>query len=167
VKKDWAPRESFLPGQSSVQHVNLVDAQIYLPLLHIKLGLVKNFIKALDKTGAAFQFLIAKFPKISEAKLKEGILVGPQIRELMLDTEFNTTVTEMELNAWMSFKDICHGLLGNMRAENYEELVENLLLHYHNLGCRMSLKIHFLHSHLPFFPSNLAEVSEEHSKPFH
>ena len=168
VKKDWAPRESFLPGQSSVQHVNLVDAQkIFLPPLHIKLGLVKNFIKALDKTGAAFQFLIAKFPKISEAKLKEGILVGPQIRELMLDTEFDTTMTEMELNAWMSFKDICHGFLGNVRAENYEELVENLLLHYHNLGCRMSLKIHFLHSYLPFFPSNLADVSDEHGERFH
>ena len=31
----------------------------------------------------------------------------------------------------------------------------------------MSLKIHFLESHLNFFPENLGEVSDEHSERFH
>ena len=31
----------------------------------------------------------------------------------------------------------------------------------------MSLKIHFLHSHLDFFPENLGDVSDEHGERFH
>jgi len=31
----------------------------------------------------------------------------------------------------------------------------------------MSLKIHFLESHLDFFPENLSEVSDEHGERFH
>ena len=31
----------------------------------------------------------------------------------------------------------------------------------------MSLKMHFLHSHLDFFPANLGAVSDEHGKCFH
>ena len=31
----------------------------------------------------------------------------------------------------------------------------------------MSLKIHFLESHLDFFPKNLSEVSDEHGERFH
>ncbi|UYV77336.1 hypothetical protein LAZ67_15000546 [Cordylochernes scorpioides] len=31
----------------------------------------------------------------------------------------------------------------------------------------MSLKIHFLHSHLDFFPDNLGTVSDEHGERFH
>ena len=31
----------------------------------------------------------------------------------------------------------------------------------------MSLKIHFLHSHLNFFPPNLEAVSDEHGEIFH
>ena len=38
---------------------------------------------------------------------------------------------------------------------------------FRRLGNRMSLKLHFLHSHLEFFPDNLGAVSDEHSKRFH
>ena len=31
----------------------------------------------------------------------------------------------------------------------------------------MSLKIHFLHSHLDFFPENLGDESDEHAERFH
>ena len=31
----------------------------------------------------------------------------------------------------------------------------------------MSLKIHFLHSHLDFFPDNLGDVSDEEGERFH
>src|SRR5678815_4554356 len=46
-------------------------------------------------------------------------------------------------------------------------IVERLLVNYKNLGCRMSLKIHFLHSHLTFFPPNLGAVSDEQGERFH
>lgn len=34
-------------------------------------------------------------------------------------------------------------------------------------GVNMSLKIHFLHSHLNFFPQNLGDESDEHGERFH
>jgi len=52
--------------------------------------------------------------------------------------------------------------LGNGRAQNYEELLNNLLQSYHKLGCNTSLKMHFLHSHLDFFTENCGAVSDEH-----
>ena len=38
---------------------------------------------------------------------------------------------------------------------------------YEQLGCNMSLKMHFLFSHLDFFPLNCGEVSDEHGERFH
>ncbi|GBN58227.1 hypothetical protein AVEN_102155-1 [Araneus ventricosus] len=35
------------------------------------------------------------------------------------------------------------------------------------MGCNMLLKIHFLHSHLEFYPENLGSVSDEHGEQFH
>jgi len=34
------------------------------------------------------------------------------------------------------------------------------------MGCNMSLKVHFLESHLDFFPENLSEVIDEHGERF-
>ena len=45
---------------------HLVQPQIgLLPPLHIKVGLVKNSVKMLDKTGEIFQYLQILFPKLS------------------------------------------------------------------------------------------------------
>jgi len=35
---------------------------------------------------------------------------------------------------------------------------------YQTTGCNMSLKFHFLHSHLDFFPLNLGAMSEKMGK---
>ena len=90
VQCDWPVRASFEPGSHNVQAQSLVNPQnILLPPLHIKLGLMKNFVKALNKEGRAFTFLKHKFPRVSETKLKGGIFDSPQIRELMKDTGFD------------------------------------------------------------------------------
>ena len=112
---------------------------------------MKNFVKALKKEGAGFQYLIKKFPNLSEAKIKEGIFVGPQIKELARDTSFEKALTNDEVRCWQSFKAVCDGFLGNHKSENYEQKIDKMLQNYKNLGCNMSLKIHFLHSHLNFF----------------
>jgi hypothetical protein len=41
------------------------------------------------------------------------------------------------------------------------------LTSYKAMGCNTSLKIHFLESHVDFFPENLGEVSDEHGERFH
>jgi len=65
---------------------SLVPAnKVLLPPLHIRLGLVKQFIKALPTDGECFKYLCSKFPGLSGGKLKEEILVGPDIRKLVSD----------------------------------------------------------------------------------
>ena len=54
---------------------------------------MKNFMKALHKNGAAFQHLSTVFPGLSAAKLKEGIFIGPQIREVLKDTDLRSFLT--------------------------------------------------------------------------
>jgi hypothetical protein len=57
--------------------------------------------------------------------------------------------------------------LGNRKSEQYAQIVEELILSFQEMGCNMSLKLHFLHSHLDFFPENLGAVSDEHGERFH
>jgi len=168
VKRDWQARQSLKVGEKNVQHPPLVEAQkIVLPALHIKLGMMKNFVKAMDRDGSAFKYLAQKFPRLSEAKIKEGIFVGPQIRDLFRDEMFDSLLQGDEKNAWEAFRQVSSNFLGYVRAENYKELVENMLSMYRKLGCSMSLKIHFLHSHLDFFPGNCGMFSDEHGERFH
>jgi len=56
-----------MPGEKSVVSPPLVlPKKIYLPPLHIKLGLMKNFLKGMDKTGRGFQYVRNKFPNVSD-----------------------------------------------------------------------------------------------------
>jgi len=85
----------------------------------------------------------------------------------MQDKQFDEDLNETERNAWLSFKRICKDFLGNHKAVNYQDVVRDLLTSYKAMGCNMSLKIHFLESHLDFFPENLGEVSDKHGERFH
>ncbi|GFX87926.1 uncharacterized protein TNCV_4373911 [Trichonephila clavipes] len=113
-----------------------------------------------------FMYLKQKFPKIREAKFEEGIFVGPQIRSLMHDEKLEELLNPLDNAAWQAFKNVTHSFLGNLKAEIYRDIVHGLITSYKNLGCNMSLKIHFLHSHLDFFPENLGAVSDEHGNAF-
>ena len=116
---------------------------------------MENIVKGMDKTGRGFQYVRNKFPNVSDAKIKEGIFIGPQIRELTQDKQFDEDLNETERNAWLSFKRICEEFLGNHKAANYQNVVQDLLTSYKAMGCNMSLKIHIIESHLDFFPENL------------
>ena len=72
------------------------------------------------------------FPRLSEAKIKGEIFVGPQI---------NTTLKSKTLEEKMNETE--------------------------NMGYRMSVKLHFLCSHLDFFQENLGHFSEDHGERFH
>jgi len=93
-------------------------------------------------------------PKLSEAKVKGGIFTGPQIRQTLGSKELEDKMNDLERDAWQSFREVVHGFLGRNKADNYEDLVEALLQSYCKLGCRMSIKMHYLHSHLDFLGQN-------------
>lgn len=146
----------------------LIDPKnVILPPLHIKLGLIKNVVKTLDRDSEAFKYLAVLFPRLSQAKLKEGIFVGPQIRKIMADDHFESLLSPFQLAAWKSFKNVVSFFLGNVKSPNYKQIVAELLENNCKINANMSLKMHFLHSHLHFFPENLGDVSDEHGERFH
>ena len=70
VKRIWPARKILEPGHKNVKHLSLVESsRILLPPLHIKLGLMKNFVKAMDRNGTAFLYLQQKFSVLSDAKV--------------------------------------------------------------------------------------------------
>ena len=77
-------------------------------------------------------------------------------------------MTEVKKRAWDAFVVVVKGFLGNTKAANYKDLVETLLDSFHALAFgNMSIKVHFLKSHLNEFPANLGDVSDEHGESFH
>ena len=167
-QKIWPQRESFTPGVHNVLFEPLVDPKkILIPPLRIKLGLMKQFTKALNKEGQCFKYLFKKFPKYSDAKIKEGVFDGPQIRKLLEDTEFIRTMNEVEKAAWLNFKEVASNFLGNRKSPKYREIVANMVKSFKKLGCLMSLKLYFLDSHIDEFPDNLGDYSDEQGERFH
>ncbi|XP_076799763.1 uncharacterized protein LOC143444861 [Clavelina lepadiformis] len=162
VKKGWPPRDSMRVGEGNIINEPLVARKkIIIPPLHIKLGLMKQFVKALPATGDCFNYICRTFPALTIEKLKAGIFDGPQIRKLIKDVCFVQSMTDTESAAWQSFVLVTQNFLGNRKAENYQELVEDMLSKLKDLGVKMSIKVHYLFSHLDRFPANLGDLSEE------
>ena len=166
--KNWPAHKDLTPGSHNVLNSFLIErSKILLPPLHIKLGLAKQFVKALKPTSRAFRHIRQMFPSISEAKVKDGIFVGPQMRRMLASEELEKQMSDLERNAWQAFRMIVEGFLGNHRRDDYAMVMTNLIESYEKLGCRMPLKLHFLYYHLDFFLDNLGNVSEKHGERFH
>jgi len=129
---------------------------------------MKNFVKATDRTESAFKYRAEKFPRLSEAKIKEGVLWvlrSAGSSETICSTTYFRLTRKIfgTRSVWCQLTSL--GISG--QKTNYKDLSEDMLSLYHKLGCNMSLKIHTLHSHLDFFPDNCGMVSDEHSELFH
>ena len=80
----WPTRKSIEVGEANIIRKPLVERKkIIFPPLHIKLGQMKQFVKALNKDFASFKYLCDFFPGLSTEKLKARIFNGPQIRQLI------------------------------------------------------------------------------------
>lgn len=74
----WAPRRSYRIGRDSLIEKPLVDAaKIILPPLHIKMGVVRNFTRALHRDGLGYQILldVMKDLGVSAAKVANGTTI--------------------------------------------------------------------------------------------
>ena len=144
ISQEWPLRQGLEPGLHNVKSPPLVEPnKILLPPLHIKLGLMKNYVKAMDRRGKGFTFLQQKFPQVNLEKLKAGIFDGPQVRELMKDSTFDDTLSATELSAGGSLKSAITNFLGKNLCEEYEKEVDELLKNFQKLGARMLVKMHF------------------------
>ena len=90
----------------------------------------------------------------------------PKFCQLAENPAFDLILEGREKEAWEALKGVIHGFLGNKREDNYTQLITRLLQKYHQLKCKMSLKIHFLYSHLDFFPPNCGAVSDKHGERY-
>jgi hypothetical protein len=80
---------------------------------------MKNFVKAMNNQSGGFLYLKQKFTGLSDEKLKAGIFIGPQIRDLLRDDVFVSKLNSLELSAWDAFKQVVQNFLGLNRADNY------------------------------------------------
>ena len=81
-------------------------------------------IKFLEGSGSKLCWIyvaIRKFPRISDAKIKEGV--------------FFNTGSEVQKEAWKSLKNVTTNFLGgNHKAEKYCEMVADLVQSYNAVG---------------------------------
>ena len=73
-------RSELIFGSLNVRTPPLVRrSKIMFPSLHIKLDIMKQFVKALEKDGDRFKYIFIKFPGQTIEKLRAGIFDRPQI----------------------------------------------------------------------------------------
>lgn len=163
------PRTEFNIGFDSVINKPLVDLEdVLLPPLHIKIGLVAQFIKALSPDGFGFKFIANILNYKSKAKLEAGQLDGTEIRKLFKHSnELKQYLSKKEVRAWNAFESTCNNFLGKRRADNYREIIKQLIDSYEDMGCNMSYKVHLLSEHLDDFPDSCADYSDEMGERFH
>ena len=144
-KIHWPTREELTPGMCTVTMEPLISREnVLLPALHIKLGLVKQFVKASDFEGEVFQEIHSMFSRLSEAKIKGGVFVGPQINTMLKSKTLKEKMNETEKEPWQAFRDVVDGFLENKKDPNYKELVKKLIKSYQSMGCHMSVTLHVL-----------------------
>ena len=115
--KNCLLRSSYDVGIHNVKLAPLVDAKkVLFPPLHIKLGLIKQFVKKMNPEGEAFKHIQELFPKLSKAKVKGGIFVGPQVKRLMQSESFLEKLSVVERRAWESFVSVVKGFLRNHKV---------------------------------------------------
>ena len=108
-----------------------------------------------------------KLPGLSMEKLKTGIFGEPQIRKLMQNQTFTASMTVAERTAWCSYISVIREFRGNTKASNYWNLVDVMLQNFQAFGARMSIKLHYLFSHLDYSPEKLGDFSEEQGERLH
>ena len=102
IKKKWPVRKQMMPREKNIQAQPLVErSKIVFPPLHIKLGVMKQFVKALSQEGECFKYICTKFPGLTIEKSKSGIFDGPQIRKSINDQELPSSVSQQEFCAFL------------------------------------------------------------------
>lgn len=83
------------------------------PLLYMKLRLMKNFVKTLDKNGLAFQLNFV-FPISLKCQTRRRNLRWSQMRNILKDENLDDHLSSFEINAWYYFEAVLkHNLITN------------------------------------------------------
>lgn len=78
------------------------------------------------------------------------------------------TTCVRELRKWSKGKSNSFDLLSPVLwREPQNQIVKKMIENFGKMGCSMSIKLHFLNSHLDYFPDILGAVSEDQGERFH
>ena len=126
---------------------------------------MKNLVKAIDQNTVGFMYLKKEFPRISNVKIKEGMFVGIQIRELIWDVKFENQLSEVWKDYGNHSKMSPPIFWGGIIMQKTIVIWWLMLYDPTKLwGCNMSLTAHCVDFHSQFFPENLSgqwEVNKE------
>ena len=100
------------------QGASVSQEKVLLPPLHIKLCLVKQFVKALGFEGEVFQDIRSMFFSLSDAKMNGEIFGGPQISTMLKSESLEAKINETEKEAWQVFRGVVNRFLGYKRNQN-------------------------------------------------
>jgi hypothetical protein len=77
---------------------------------------MKIFLKSVDKTGRGFEYVRNTVPNVSDAKIKAGIFIGPQIKKMMQNKRFDEDLKSYEhgerfhkFYCWTTKRDVHNG----------------------------------------------------------
>ena len=109
-KMHWPTRKELTSEMYNVIREPLVSREkVLLPPIHIKLALVKQFVKTLNFEGEVFQEIRSMFPRLSEAKIKGGIFVGSQVSTMLKSENLEAKMNKTEKEAWQAFRGVVNG----------------------------------------------------------
>ena len=119
----------FTPRYRNILHPALVDrSNVILPPLHIKLGLMKQFVKALNKEGACFKSIQEKFPYMSEEKVIERMYLSDIKLENSPKTQFLFIMTDVEIKDAFPLQKYYQNFLATLKILTTKRLLKTCWL---------------------------------------
>ena len=97
---------------------------------------MENFWRFWIEKEPAYTY-VEKFPRPTCEKLKANVFIGPRIRHLFNDRQFEAVLSDKENAAWQNFVKVSKCFLGNFMGANFKELVQGLMDSYEQLRFNM------------------------------
>lgn len=128
TKETWPRRITYDLNYRNVLNKPIVEAKnIIFPPLHIKLGLIKQFVKTLPPDGPSMMRLMQIFPKLSPIKVKSGVFIGPDISKILVDDIFKANLSAGHKKTLEAMEKVIKGFLGNYKSPDYVENVKEMV----------------------------------------
>ncbi|OAF69025.1 hypothetical protein A3Q56_03227 [Intoshia linei] len=114
--------------------------------LHVKLGLARQFLCALQKLPNGIKTINQHVKQIlyflSDLKLLNGVVNGPELRLLFKSTTLADSFSIDQKDAWLAFKDVCTNFL-IIRTSYNGTYIQKMMKAFKKMGCVLSPKMHY------------------------
>lgn len=105
--------------------------------------------------------LLSAFLSYLRSKSKGVCFIGLHIKKGLESTKFSNKFSRIKRTAWNCFIAVVKGFLGNHRAENHQQLVQDLVKAFGATRCEMPFKFYMLGSLLEKFKDNMGTYLKE------